>query len=65
MVALGLDAFEGDPLAGLAVTTNGFREIARRLAGLSLPSVLIQEGGYPTSELGRNLVAFLEGFGAP
>lgn len=65
VVALGLDAFEGDPLAGLAVTTNGFREIARRLAGLSLPSVLIQEGGYPTSELGRNLVAFLEGFGAP
>jgi acetoin utilization deacetylase AcuC-like enzyme len=62
VVALGLDAFAGDPLAGLAVSTAGFGAIARRLAGLGLPSVLVQEGGYPTEELGRNLVAFLEGF---
>lgn len=62
VVALGLDAHEGDPLAGLAVSTDGFREIARRLAGLDLPSVLVQEGGYPSAELGRNLVAFLDGF---
>lgn len=62
VVALGLDAFAGDPLAGLAVSTAGFGAIARRLAGLGLPSVLVQEGGYPTEELGRNLVGFLEGF---
>ena len=62
VVALGLDAFAGDPLAGLAVSTAGFGEIARRLAGLGLPSVLVQEGGYPTDALGRNLVTFLEGF---
>ena len=62
VVALGLDAFAGDPLAGLAVSTAGFGEIARRLAGLGLPSVLVQEGGYPTDELGRNLVTFLDGF---
>jgi hypothetical protein len=24
--------------------------------------VLVQEGGYPTDELGRNLVTFLDGF---
>jgi acetoin utilization deacetylase AcuC-like enzyme len=62
VVALGLDAHEGDPLAGLAVTTDGFRRIAHRLATLGLPTVLVQEGGYPSEELGRNLVAFLEGF---
>lgn len=64
VVALGLDAFAGDPLAGLAVSSAGFRAIARRLAALGLPSVLVQEGGYPTAELGTNLAVFLEGFEA-
>jgi acetoin utilization deacetylase AcuC-like enzyme len=62
VVALGLDAYEGDPLAGLAVSTDGFREIARRLSGLNLPTVLAQEGGYPSDDLGRNLASFLDGF---
>jgi acetoin utilization deacetylase AcuC-like enzyme len=62
VVALGLDAFAGDPFAGLAVTEDGFRQIAGKLAALKLPSVLVQEGGYLCPELGRNLVAFLEGF---
>jgi acetoin utilization deacetylase AcuC-like enzyme len=64
VVALGLDAFEGDPFAGLAVTEDGFRAIAGRLAALELPSVLVQEGGYLCPELGRNLISFLEGFTA-
>lgn len=64
VVALGLDAFAGDPFAGLKVTESGFRAIARRLGQLNLPSVLVQEGGYLCPELGRNLVAFLEGFGS-
>ncbi|WP_374652767.1 histone deacetylase family protein [Dongia sp.] len=64
VVALGLDAFAGDPFAGLAVTEDGFRRIAARLATLRLPSVLVQEGGYLCPELGRNLVAFLDGFAA-
>ncbi|MBI2253676.1 MAG: histone deacetylase family protein [Proteobacteria bacterium] len=62
VVALGLDAFEGDPFAGLAVTEDGFRRIAAKLAALNLPCVLVQEGGYLCPELGRNLVAFLDGF---
>jgi acetoin utilization deacetylase AcuC-like enzyme len=62
VVALGLDAYEGDPLAGLTVTTDGFRAMAGRLAGLRLPTVLVQEGGYPNDALGRNLVSFLGGF---
>jgi acetoin utilization deacetylase AcuC-like enzyme len=63
VVALGLDAFEGDPFAGLKVTEAGFRAIAARLGKLDMPTVLVQEGGYLCPELGRNLVAFLEGFG--
>ncbi|MBL8707683.1 MAG: histone deacetylase family protein [Rhodospirillaceae bacterium] len=62
VVALGLDAFAGDPFAGLKVSEVGFHAIAARLGQLQLPTVLVQEGGYLCPELGRNLVVFLEGF---
>jgi len=64
VVALGLDAFEGDPLAGLKVTTRGFEEAGRLLGAMQLPTVLVQEGGYPAPELGLNLRAVLDGFAA-
>jgi acetoin utilization deacetylase AcuC-like enzyme len=64
IVALGLDAHEKDPFEGLAVTTNGFGRIARAIAGLKLPTLLVQEGGYLSDDLGRNLTSFLTGFQA-
>ncbi len=62
VVALGLDAHEGDPFKGLAITTEGFGRIAGVLAALDLPTVLVQEGGYLNEALGANLQAFLRGF---
>jgi acetoin utilization deacetylase AcuC-like enzyme len=62
VVALGLDAFEGDPFGGLSVTTPGFSRIGEAIAKLGLPSVIVQEGGYLCDELGDNLTAFLTGF---
>lgn len=62
VVALGLDASEHDPLAGLAVTTPGFRRIGAAIARLGLPTVLVQEGGYLSDILGENLAAVLAGF---
>lgn len=62
IVALGLDAFEGDPFGGLAVTTPGFARIGAAAAGLGLPTVVVQEGGYLCPELGGNLQSFLSGF---
>lgn len=62
VVALGLDPFEGDPLAGLKVTTGGFGRIAHAITGLDLPTVIVQEGGYMCEALGRNLASFLNGF---
>jgi acetoin utilization deacetylase AcuC-like enzyme len=64
VVALGLDAHKDDPLAGLALTTDGFAHIGAAVAGLGLASVLVQEGGYLTAALGTNLQAFLRGFEA-
>ena len=62
VLALGLDAFAGDPFAGLAVTTQGFAQIGRAVAGLHLPTLIVQEGGYLCPELGENLAAVLNAF---
>ena len=60
VLALGLDAFEGDPFAGLKVTTPGFARIGRAVRGLGLPTLIVQEGGYLCPELGQNLEAVLK-----
>lgn len=64
VVALGLDAFEGDPFGGLSVSTPGFARIGEAIARLGLPTVIVQEGGYLCPELGDNLQSFLTGFGS-
>ncbi|MBT56827.1 MAG: acetylpolyamine amidohydrolase [Mameliella sp.] len=61
VVALGLDAFVDDPFKGLAVTTTGFSRIGAAIAGLNLPCLLVQEGGYLCDELADNLTAVLTG----
>ncbi|MFO1089807.1 MAG: histone deacetylase family protein [Hyphomicrobiales bacterium] len=64
VLALGLDAHEADPLAGGAVTRDGFKAMAKLISRLNLPTVIVQEGGYLTDFLSGNLTAFLESFGA-
>jgi acetoin utilization deacetylase AcuC-like enzyme len=61
VVALGLDAHEGDPFQGLKITTAGFGRIAAAIGELKLPTLLVQEGGYMNEALGPNLVSFLSG----
>jgi acetoin utilization deacetylase AcuC-like enzyme len=63
VVALGLDAFEGDPFGGLSVSTPGFARIGSAIRKLALPTVIVQEGGYLCDALGDNLTSFLTGFG--
>ena len=60
VLALGLDAHEGDPLQGMSLTTACYGEIARRLKATGLPLVIVQEGGYVQPALGKNLQTFLE-----
>jgi acetoin utilization deacetylase AcuC-like enzyme len=62
VVALGLDAFEGDPFGGLSVSTPGFARIGEAIAGLRLPTVIVQEGGYLCDALSDNLTSYLSGF---
>ncbi|WP_347309734.1 histone deacetylase family protein [Defluviimonas sp. SAOS-178_SWC] len=61
VVALGLDAHENDPFKGFRVTTGGFARIAAKIAGLSVPILIVQEGGYLQPDLGANLTSFLSG----
>lgn len=62
VVSLGLDTFVTDPIADLAVTTEGFARSGALLAQLGLPTVVLQEGGYDVAALGRNVHAWLTGF---
>jgi len=62
IVALGLDAHEADPFKGLAVTTPGFARIGAAIAGLGLPVLFVQEGGYLSDDLGNNLTSILTGY---
>src|SRR5271170_2681820 len=64
LVSLGFDASEHDPLGVLKLTARGFAEIARRIAALGVPTVLIQEGGYLSDHLGGLLATFLGSFEA-
>jgi len=59
VVSLGLDASAADPFGGLKVSADGFAEAGRRIGAAGLPTVLVQEGGYPTDVLGENLRRFL------
>ncbi len=62
VVSLGFDMAADDPLAAVAVHAGGFAEMARRIAALGLPTVLVQEGGYLGPSLAANARAFLTTF---
>jgi acetoin utilization deacetylase AcuC-like enzyme len=62
LVSAGFDAHEDDPLAGMRVTEDGFRELARRSAALAPRVAAVLEGGYNLSTLPRLVNAALEGF---
>jgi acetoin utilization deacetylase AcuC-like enzyme len=62
LVSAGFDAHVEDPLAGMNVTEDGFRELARRCKALAPRCAAVLEGGYNLSTLPRLVSAALEGF---
>jgi acetoin utilization deacetylase AcuC-like enzyme len=62
VVSAGLDIVQGDLIGHFEVTTEGLREIGRRIAALGLPTVIVQEGGYCLDTLRTNVAAFLSPF---
>lgn len=59
VVSAGFDTVAGDPVGSLGLTTDGLAQVGEAIAGLSLPTVVLQEGGYLIERLGENAVAFL------
>jgi acetoin utilization deacetylase AcuC-like enzyme len=64
LVSAGFDAHEEDPIAQMLVTEVGFRELARRSAGLAPRTAAVLEGGYNVATLPSLVRAALDGFGA-
>jgi len=62
VVSLGLDTVASDPEGGFKLTSAGLAEVGRRVAGLDLPTLIVQEGGYVSETLGENAAAFLRAF---
>jgi acetoin utilization deacetylase AcuC-like enzyme len=62
LVSAGFDAHVDDPLAGMRVTEDGFRELARRCAGMAPRFCAVLEGGYELRTLPGLVDAALDGF---
>jgi acetoin utilization deacetylase AcuC-like enzyme len=61
IVSLGFDTFHLDPIGDLALTTEGYHEMGRRVGALGRRLVILQEGGYYLPALGENARAWLRG----
>ena len=61
VISAGFDTFERDPIGDLALATPDYRQIGRLIAGLGMPMIVLQEGGYAVDALGDNAVALLTG----
>jgi acetoin utilization deacetylase AcuC-like enzyme len=66
IVSLGFDTYRLDPLGGFDIDTEDYTKIASRIRGQlsGMPALILLEGGYVLDDLGKNLLAFLEGWEA-
>jgi acetoin utilization deacetylase AcuC-like enzyme len=62
IVCYGADTYAGDPISHFALQTADYTRMARRIASLDLPTLVVMEGGYAIDALGANVAAFLGGF---
>lgn len=62
VVSLGVDTYEGDPLSRFRIPASAFPRIGAAIAGLNLPTLFVQEGGYVSQALGQNVAGVLRGF---
>lgn len=61
VVAFGADTYRADPVGGLSLDIPDYEILGRRVAGLGLPVLALQEGGYALDALGKIVVSFLTG----
>jgi len=61
VLSLGLDTLRGDPTGSFLLTAGTMTKIGQRLGELSLPLLVVQEGGYSLRNLRRGTAAFFLG----
>ena len=59
-ISAGFDAHQGD-LASLGLSSEGYREIGRTVAGLGKPTFGVLEGGYIGENISRDLHELIQG----
>ncbi len=62
IVSFGADTFVGDPISNFALQTEDYAVLAKDIASIGLPTVVLTEGGYAVDALGANIARFLSGF---
>lgn len=62
IVSYGADTHEADPISYFKLKTSDYAPMARRIASMNLPTLIVMEGGYAVEALGANVWAFLSGF---
>lgn len=61
VVSLGLDTYWDDPICDFNLTADGFEACGKTIGELGRPTVVLQEGGYATDDLGVNAHSWLTG----
>jgi acetoin utilization deacetylase AcuC-like enzyme/GNAT superfamily N-acetyltransferase len=61
VVSLGLDTAKGDPTGSWPLRARDFETNGRLIGNLRLPTLIVQEGGYNTRNLGLNARHFFQG----
>lgn len=64
VLAAGFDTYVHDPIGDFLFDTDNYETIGRRVRKLGCPTLVVQEGGYYTPYLGKNVVSLLHGFAA-
>lgn len=63
VLSLGTDTAADDPVGGLGLSPDAYPRIGAAVAGLGLPTVSVQEGGYDLDRVGPDTVAVLTALG--
>jgi len=61
VVCLGLDTAKGDPTGTWPLTGSDFKQVGQAIGRMQLPTLLVQEGGYRTRNIGQNARHFFSG----
>jgi len=62
VISAGFDTYHKDPIGKFGLKTEDYEVMAKKFQELNLPTAIIQEGGYFTEDLGKNVASFLNGF---